>query len=149
MAEVLKGGQTICMALLKPGWESDYEGTPAVHEVACVGRVVQHQHLPDDRYNIMIHGEMKVAIEGMEREHPYRVARVRPLEEDLAWADGPQIREQLTDLRHTRETTVREHLDLLTVLRSGNPERAAVRMRKHTEGWREQLSRLTESGNQL
>jgi Lon protease-like protein len=98
MAEVLKGGQTICMALLKPGWESDYEGTPAVHGVACVGRVVQHQHLPDDRYNIMIHGEMKVAIDGMEQEYPYRVARVRPLTEDLAWTDGPRIQEQLTDL---------------------------------------------------
>jgi len=98
MAEVLKGGQTICMALLKPGWESNYEGAPDVHEVACVGRVVQHQRLPDDRYNIMLHGEIKVAIDGMEQEHPFRVARVRPLSEDLAWADGARIQEQLTDL---------------------------------------------------
>jgi len=98
MAEVLKGGQTICMALLKPGWEGDYQGSPAVHEIACVGRVVQHQHLPDDRYNIMLHGEIKVAIEGVERLEPFRVARVRPVEEDLAWVDGPQVQEQLTDL---------------------------------------------------
>jgi DNA-binding GntR family transcriptional regulator len=51
--------------------------------------------------------------------------------------------------RHTRETTVREHLELLATLRSGNPGRAAARMRKHTEGWRDQLSRLTESANKL
>ena len=98
MAEVLKGGQTICMALLKPGWEGDYQGSPAVHEIACVGRVVQHQHLPDDRYNIMLHGEIKVAIESMERVEPFRVARVRPVDEDLAWVDGPQVQDQLTDL---------------------------------------------------
>jgi DNA-binding GntR family transcriptional regulator len=51
--------------------------------------------------------------------------------------------------RRTRETTVREHLELLAMLRSGNPARAAARMRKHTEGWRDQLSKLTESANRL
>lgn len=51
--------------------------------------------------------------------------------------------------KRTRETTVREHLELLTTLRSGNPGRAAARMRKHTEGWRDQLSKLTESANRL
>ena len=98
MAEVLKGGQTICMALLKPGWESDYEGAPPVHEVACVGRVVQHQHLPDDRYNITLHGEIKVAVETTEQVKPFRVARVRPVTEDLAWVEGPRIEEQVDDL---------------------------------------------------
>lgn len=40
MADALKGGQTICMALLKPGWEADYHGSPEVYRVASVGRSV-------------------------------------------------------------------------------------------------------------
>jgi DNA-binding GntR family transcriptional regulator len=58
-------------------------------------------------------------------------------------------RDYETATRATRETTVREHLELLTVLRAGHPEYAAARMRKHTEGWREQLSKLTASANRL
>jgi uncharacterized protein len=86
MDEVLKGHQSICMALLKPGWESDYYGSPAVHAVACVGKIVQHQLLPDGRYDLTLHGEYKVAIEGFDREHPFRIARVRRLTENDDWA---------------------------------------------------------------
>lgn len=98
MAEALKGGQTLCIALLKPGWEADYHGSPGVHEVACLARVLQHQLLADGRYNVTLHGEMKVAIEGFERETPYRIARVRALDEDRSWAESPQVQEQLADL---------------------------------------------------
>lgn len=89
MEQVLQGGQTLCMALLRPGWEADYYGAPAVWEVGCVGRVVQHRLLPDGRYDVTLHGERKVAIEGSAREAPFRIARVRTVEEDRAWADTP------------------------------------------------------------
>jgi DNA-binding GntR family transcriptional regulator len=51
--------------------------------------------------------------------------------------------------RRTRETMVREHLDLLATLRSGNPELAAARIRKHIESWREQWSKLAEPAKRL
>ncbi len=85
MDEVLQGGQSICMALLKPGWEANYYGSPDVHPVACVGRVANYQLLPDGRYNLTLHGEYKVAIDGFEREHPFRIARMHRLIEDDAW----------------------------------------------------------------
>jgi len=88
MAQVIQGGQLICMALLKPGWESDYYGTPEVHPIACVGRIRQYQTLPDGRYDLTLEGERKVAIEGFERDHPFRVARVRPILENHAWDEG-------------------------------------------------------------
>lgn len=90
MAQAIQGGQSICMALLKPGWESDYYGTPDVHPVACVGRIRQYQMLPDGRYDLTLEGVRKVGIEAFERDHPFRIARVRPVPEDQAWAVGEQ-----------------------------------------------------------
>ena len=29
------------MALLKPGWEDDYQGNPPIHPIVCVGRIRQ------------------------------------------------------------------------------------------------------------
>lgn len=98
MDDALGGGQTICMALLEPGWEPDYHGSPEVYRVACVGRVVQHQRLEDGRYNVALHGETKVAIEGFERDEPYRVARVRPLEEDRSWAASTAVEAEVKEL---------------------------------------------------
>jgi uncharacterized protein len=107
MAQVIQGGQSICMALLKPGWESDYYGTPEVHPVGCVGRIRQYRTLPDGRYDLTLEGERKVAIEGFERDHPFRIARVRPLLEHHAWDEGAgadaEARELLTLFRRFHE----------------------------------------------
>ena len=107
MTEVIQGGQSICVALLKPGWEADYYGSPAVYPVACVGRVAQHQMLPDGRYDLILQGEQKVEIEGFERDHPFRIARVRRLIEDNAWGDredaSGQARELLAMFRRFNE----------------------------------------------
>lgn len=119
IADVIGGGQTLLIALLKPGWEQDYYGSPEVYPVACVGRVVQHQKLPDGRYNIIVQGEEKVFIERFERQQPYRIARVRRLGEDLAWAAVPgagDMASQLVELyrrAHQRQGT---SLDLDQVL---------------------------------
>jgi Lon protease-like protein len=82
IADVLGGGQTLCLALLKSGGERDYHDAPEVHAVACVGRIVQHQRLSDGRFNITLHGEGKVLLERFERLQPYRIARVRAAPED-------------------------------------------------------------------
>lgn len=98
MDDALRGGQTICMGLLKPGWEPDYDAAPEVYPVGCVGRIVQHHRLEDGRYNIALHGETKVAIEDEERAEPYRVVRVRALDEDRAWAASADVEEEVKEL---------------------------------------------------
>jgi Lon protease-like protein len=85
MDEVIQRGQSICMALLKPGWEANYYGSPEVHAVGCVGKVVGHQLLVDGRYNITLQGEYKVTIQEFERDHPFRIARMSRLDEDEGW----------------------------------------------------------------
>ena len=53
---------------LKPGYQGDYAGRPAVHEVAGLGRIVKCERMATGRFNILLKGEMRVR---NERELPY------------------------------------------------------------------------------
>ena len=48
---------------LKPGYEGDYAGRPAVHAVAGLGRIVKCERMATGRFNILLKGEMRVRIE--------------------------------------------------------------------------------------
>jgi len=97
-SEALEQDRIICTALLKPGWESDYYGSPEVYPVGCVGKIVQHQKLPDGRYNITLDGIAKVRIESSVRLTPYRLVRVSPVEDDSTWALGENAAEEAAEL---------------------------------------------------
>jgi len=97
-SEALEQDRIICTALLKPGWESDYYGSPEVYPVGCAGRIVQHEKLPDGRYNITLDGLTKVLIESAVRLTPYRLVRVTPVEDDGAWARGERASEEAAEL---------------------------------------------------
>lgn len=74
---------------LRPGYEPAYEGKPAVHPVAGVGRIVQCERLPTGRFNILLKGEGRVRID---RELPsdtlYRMVAGSLLGETGAERDG-------------------------------------------------------------
>jgi Lon protease-like protein len=79
-ADALAGDRLITMALLRPGWEADYKGRPAVYPVACIGRIVAHQRLDDGRYNLQLRGVSRVRlIQEIETDKLYRSARVEVL----------------------------------------------------------------------
>src|SRR5204862_3056558 len=63
-ADTLTGDRLLALVLLKPGWEEDYDGRPAVHPVACLGRVVADQLLPDGRYNLLVRGLSRARLLG-------------------------------------------------------------------------------------
>lgn len=98
IADALQADQSVCIALLKPGWEADYEGAPEVYPVACLGRIVQHQKLPDGRFNLVLHGEARVMIEGYEQLTPYRMAQLRVLGQDAAWTEGADVTSESLEL---------------------------------------------------
>lgn len=50
------GSRMIGMALLKENWEKDYYGSPPIHPIGCVGRIMQVQRLNDGRYNLVLYG---------------------------------------------------------------------------------------------
>src|SRR6266436_1472543 len=52
-ADALAGDRLIALVLPKPGWEKDYADKPALHSIACLGRIMAEQALDDGRYNIL------------------------------------------------------------------------------------------------
>lgn len=76
------GPLAMIVALLEPGWETDYEGRPPVHTIAGAGRIVAHERLADGRHNIVVRGLERVRLDELDPGPlPYRVARATPLEE--------------------------------------------------------------------
>ncbi len=126
IADAIRGDQTLCVALLKPGWEADYEGSPEVHAVACVGTIVMHEELSDGRYNIVLKGNERVMIERYEQMTPYRIARLRPLESDKAWVEGPGVARESEELLEAFRSSQRARADSVefsAALRAGgSPE---------------------------
>src|SRR5271163_2101154 len=61
-ADALAGDRLIALVLPRPGWEADNTGRPALHPVACVGRILAEQRLSDGRYNILLRGLSRVRI---------------------------------------------------------------------------------------
>jgi len=79
--EALKGDRIIGMALLRPGWQSDYEGRPPVYPIGCAGVITHAERLADGRFNIVLRGMEKFRIRGEEPGHLYRLAQVEPVPE--------------------------------------------------------------------
>jgi Lon protease-like protein len=65
------------MALLAPGWESDYEGRPPLCPTACLGRVTTYHRLDDGTYNLLLLGLQRVRlVRENEARKAYREAEV-------------------------------------------------------------------------
>jgi Lon protease-like protein len=92
VADALEGDRLIGMVLLRPGWETDYEGRPPVYPIGCAGLISNHERLPDGRYNIVLRGIEKFRIVEETRDRTYRVARIEGLHEPLVDAERDEIR---------------------------------------------------------
>jgi Lon protease-like protein len=87
--DALASHRTIGMALLRPGYESEYEGRPEIYPLGCAGTIVQEEQLEDGRYNIVLQGGERFRVLEEQEGGAYRVARVEPLPE--AQADDASI----------------------------------------------------------
>ena len=92
--DALAGDRIIGMVLLRPGWEGNYEGRPAVYPVGCAGLITHAERLSDGRYNIVLRGLEKFKVTGEEDSKPYRVARVQALIEPVTDEDREGVRAQ-------------------------------------------------------
>jgi Lon protease-like protein len=72
--DALDGSRLIGMTLLRPGWEADYEGRPAVYPSGCAGRIEQCEALVDGRFNIVLKGLFRFKIKDETEGRPYRTA---------------------------------------------------------------------------
>jgi Lon protease-like protein len=62
LEDALAGDHLIAMAVLAPGWERNYEGRPAIHPIACLGRITACCRLPDGTYNVLLLGLRRVKV---------------------------------------------------------------------------------------
>jgi hypothetical protein len=92
VAEALEGDRLIGMVLLRPGWEGDYDGRPAVYPIGCAGVITHHERLSDGRYNIVLRGLEKFRVVDEDRSKSYRLAQVEPLHEAIPAEDRDEIR---------------------------------------------------------
>lgn len=132
--DALADDRLIAPVLLRPGWDADYDGRPAVQPVLCVGRIVAEQRLPDGRFNLLLRGVSRARIvEELPSDKLYRSARVElqaegalPPADSVRWLreqigaavrpwfadDGPAIR-QLDKLVKNPELSMGVLCDLL------------------------------------
>ena len=87
------------IVLLRPGWETDYFGAPAIYECGTIGTIEQAVPLDDGRFNILIRGDVRFRVIDEVSVVPYRTARVIvDPEKQRAAEEAYAQREWLADL---------------------------------------------------
>lgn len=79
--DALDGGRAFALALLKPGYEPYYEGTPDIYPIGCAGHIDDVVTLPDGRFLLTLTGTRRVEFGTMTSRTPYRRHQVRYLDE--------------------------------------------------------------------
>jgi Lon protease-like protein len=99
IADAVASDRMIGMVLLRPGWERDYEGRPAVYPVGCSGVLTHVERLSDGRSNLVLRGLERFRIVDEDHERSYRRATIEPLRERMLDAeDRAAIRRQRAKL---------------------------------------------------
>jgi Lon protease-like protein len=99
VSDAAAGDRVIGISLLRPGWEADYAGRPAIYDTGCAGVLTHVEPLDDGRYNIVLKGLQKFRVLSESHDRRYRLAAVEPLTEPVGEVD----RQVLKDGRHQLE----------------------------------------------
>jgi uncharacterized protein len=115
---------------VKPGVE------PALEEIACLGRILQHERLPDGRFNFLLLGRKRVRLG---REIPsdklYRLAAAEILEdENTELPQEPRRAEIAALFRRVSEQHGTLDPDLKSLLETGLPLGSLTDLVAHTLG---------------
>ena len=114
VSESLDGAGQIAMAVFQGDrWKQEYHGRPPVREAVCIGQIIEHERLPDGRYNIILQGVCRARIVrelAADGRALYRRAMLEPL--GLPFGDD----EKLTGVRE-RMTQLLEHWPLSQLTR--------------------------------
>lgn len=81
VSDVVQGDGYLGMVLLRPGYDSLFEGNPPVFPVGCVGEIIEAEELADGRWVIVLRGTTRFRVMSEDQSRSYRVAEVEPLDE--------------------------------------------------------------------
>jgi Lon protease-like protein len=89
--DALAADRLLAIALLKPGWQRDYAGSPEFFETGCLARLEEAAWRPDDCFDVKVVGLARVRFDRVTSEYPYRAARVTVLPQEPIPDDDPLI----------------------------------------------------------
>jgi hypothetical protein len=99
--DTLAGDRLIGVSLLRPGWDHDLSGRPAIYPVGCVGLISHIEELSDGRYNLVLRGVEKFRVIAEEAPlRAYRRASVDYVEEQMSLEERESVRRQKHRLEH-------------------------------------------------
>jgi Lon protease-like protein len=82
LEDSLASNRQLAMVLLSPGWGANYDASPPIASVACLGKIIAHERLPTGRHNILLRGLHRVSIQReLSTATAYRQAAVDRLED--------------------------------------------------------------------
>jgi len=105
--DVLETDQRLGIILLRPGWEADYFGAPGTFECGTLGTIEQAVPIEDNRYNIVVRGDVRFRVLDEVSHVPYRTARV------LAYPEAPRALEESYRQREWLADLSRQYLRYL------------------------------------
>jgi len=94
VADTLAGDRIIGMVLLRPGYETNYDGRPPIYQVGCAGVITHSQPLADGRYDIVLRGMEKFRVVSENESEPYRVGLVESIPEVVPADEAQPLRQQ-------------------------------------------------------
>ena len=93
-SDTLDGDRIIGMVLLRPGWEGNYDGRPAIYDIGCAGLITHAEQLDDGRYNLVLRGMEKFRVLREDSDRSYRRAEVQAIHEAVKDADRELMRKE-------------------------------------------------------
>jgi Lon protease-like protein len=79
--EALDSHGQIAMALLKPGYENNYFGSPEIHPVVSVGSIITYEARDDGTYDVVLLGDKRARLEREVGGKIYRRGALNEVEE--------------------------------------------------------------------
>jgi uncharacterized protein len=95
VADALAGDRIIGMVLLRPGYEDEYDGAPAIYATGCSGLITHVETVEDGKYNLVLRGLEKFTIHSEEvpaAGRLYRSAVITPVDDSLRDGDRDELR---------------------------------------------------------
>jgi Lon protease-like protein len=81
LRDAAEDDKLVGLALLEPGYEDDYLGTPPVYDTVCIGRLLQYKAQSHEKCEALLYGLFRARIRRHLDAYPYRRAEVEILDE--------------------------------------------------------------------
>jgi Lon protease-like protein len=105
--DVSAGNGQIAVTLLKPGWQSDYYGSPPVFTTATLGHIEDLVELQDGRFNLRLVGLHRIRLLAETCSEPYRLMDYAIADEQID-GDAVTLQRAKLELLATQMCVARE-----------------------------------------